>query len=126
MLLPLPPLLLLLLLRPPLQAHDNLNRVFVAFGAYVAATCGAMHIAKKAVKWVAWRLPFGGKKVAGPAVAFTADVLLPTSFFGPWLATYVIVKIVVQVRNTRSFCTCSPVTLFLRPFGLHWSSACFC
>jgi hypothetical protein len=39
-----------------------------------------------------------GKRVAGPAVSFTADVLLPTSFFGPWLATYILIRLVCKVR----------------------------
>lgn len=85
-----------------LQAHSNLNRVFAAFGVYVAATCGAMHYTKRAVKWLAWRLPWGGKKVAGPAVTFTADVLLPTPFFGPWLATYVVLRIIITVRSSMA------------------------
>jgi hypothetical protein len=58
-----------------------------------------MHATKQAAKWAAWRLPHGAGQKAGPAVAFTADVLLPTQFFGPFAATYVVVRILVKVRN---------------------------
>uniref|UniRef100_A0A383WJT8 UBC core domain-containing protein n=1 Tax=Tetradesmus obliquus TaxID=3088 RepID=A0A383WJT8_TETOB len=77
-------------------AHKNLNRMFFALGGYVAATCGVMHATKQAAKWAAWKLPYGAGSKAGPAVAFTADVLLPTQFFGPFAATYVVVRTVVK------------------------------
>ncbi|WIA12300.1 hypothetical protein OEZ85_012356 [Tetradesmus obliquus] len=77
-------------------AHKNLNRMFFALGGYVAATCGVMHATKQAAKWAAWKLPYGAGSKAGPAMAFTADVLLPTQFFGPFAATYVVVRIVVK------------------------------
>ena len=73
--------------------------MFFALGGYVAATCGVMHATKQAAKWAAWKLPYGAGSKAGPAVAFTADVLLPTQFFGPFAATYVVVRIVVKVRQ---------------------------
>jgi hypothetical protein len=38
-----------------------------------------------------------GKRVTGPAVSFTADVLLPTPFFGPCLATYVLIRLLCKV-----------------------------
>lgn len=44
-----------------------------------------------------------GKRAVGPAVSFTADVLLPTSFFGPALATYVLVLVIIKV----SACSCA-------------------
>jgi hypothetical protein len=39
------------------QAHKNATRVFGFLTAYVAATCGGMHGAKSAAKWLAWRVP---------------------------------------------------------------------
>lgn len=75
---------------------QNATRVFGFLTAYVAATCGVMHVVKAGAKWLAWRLPRLGKRVTGPAVSFTADVLLPTPFFGPCLATYVFVRLLCK------------------------------
>lgn len=48
---------LLLLLPGCLQVSQNATRVFGFLTAYVAATCGVMHGAKAAAKWLAWRVP---------------------------------------------------------------------
>jgi hypothetical protein len=37
--------------------------------------------------------------VAGPAVSFTADVLLPTPFLGPTLAAYLIIMLLIKVNT---------------------------
>jgi hypothetical protein len=39
------------------QARQNATRVFGFLTAYVGATCGIMHGAKAAAKWLAWRIP---------------------------------------------------------------------
>lgn len=38
-----------------------------------------------------------GKRVTGPAVSFTSDVLLPTTFFGPSLAAYILLLVICKV-----------------------------
>lgn len=39
--------------------------------------------------------------MTGPTVTFVANVLLPSSFFGPLLATYVLVRLISKVRWER-------------------------
>jgi hypothetical protein len=59
-------------------------------------TCGALitHVLCVMCR-VACRV---GKRVTGPAVSFTADVLLPTPFLGPTLATYLIIMLLIKVN----------------------------
>jgi len=88
-----------------MQAVDNLTKVFTFFSLYVAAGCGIFFGIKSVAKWLAWRAPWGiGKKVTGPAVAFTADVLLPTQFYGPYITTYFVLRAIVNVGRQLFAC----------------------
>jgi hypothetical protein len=66
-----------------------------------------------------------GKRAAGPAVSFTADVLLPTSFFGPALATYVLVLVICKVGPWEKACSCTHLQL-CTPAHVHGQRVFIC
>eukprot|EP00877_Chromochloris_zofingiensis_P000640 jgi/Chrzof1/10577/Cz05g04040.t1 len=80
----------------PMQAENNMNKVFVLIGVFVASTTGVFHACKAVLKFFARRFRIGKVCLGQPLVA-TADVLLPSAFFGPYIAMYVVAKVAVNV-----------------------------
>ena len=84
-----------------LQARNNTNRVFAVFGVYVVASSALFHGAKALIKGLFRRLPHKGPLQPSLPVVFAADVLLPTAFFGPYLAAYTAIQILLQAAKDK-------------------------
>jgi hypothetical protein len=83
------------------QARNNTNRVFAIFGVYVVASSALFHGAKAIIKGLFRRLPHKGPLQPSLPVVFAADVLLPTAFFGPYLAAYTAIQILLQAAKDK-------------------------
>lgn len=82
------------------QAHANANRVFVVFGCYVLVTSAALSAGKRLLKGLLAHTPLLGRLLRRP-VGWALDNMFPVQFFGPYLAAYIAVRLVVDAAMER-------------------------
>jgi hypothetical protein len=79
------------------QAHSNYKQLFLLIGIGVSASCSIVHGAKQLAKHAVSKAPPRLSALhLEQAVGFTAEILLPTPFFGPYLTLYCLLGVVLR------------------------------
>ena len=80
-----------------LQARNHYTQLFLLIGIGVSASCSLLHGAKQLLKHAVSKVTAQLCALhLEEAVGFTADVLLPTPFFGPYLTLYCLLGVVLR------------------------------